>query len=237
MFIIFIAGVIRGYCGFGFALICVIALSFFYLPSVITPLILCLDIGASAWLFYKTRALVDWKSLKLIFLSAMVTLPVGSLVLIHTPVNLLRIFLSLTVIFLCVGLLTRKAAMRTPGPGISCGVGMLSGFLTGVAAIGGPPVILFYLSSNRSVAISRATMIAFFFVVDCMALVSCLWYGLINEQVCLLWAKMLTPLAAGIWLGNFLFKIYLNEERFRRQAIMLLMGLALVSLAKGVGLF
>ena len=235
--IIFVAGLIRGYCGFGFALICVIALSFFYLPSVITPLILCLDIVSSAWLFYKTRSLVDWKSLKLIFIFALVTLPVGSFVLIHTPVNLLRIFLSVTVILLCFGLLTRKAAMRPPDPGISCGVGMLSGFLTGVAAIGGPPVILFYLSSTRSVAVSRATMIAFFFVVDALALVSCLWYGLINAQVLTLWARMLIPLGAGIWLGNYLFKVYLNEERFRRQAIMLLMGLALVSLAKGVDLF
>ena len=237
--IIFIAGVIRGYSGFGFAMICVIALSFFYLPSIITPLILCLDITASTWLFYKTRRQVDWKSLKLIFLAALATLPAGSFVLIHTPVQALRILLSFTVILLCAGLLARRGTTQaqTPGPVITAGVGMLSGFLTGVAAIGGPPVILFYLSSNRSVSISRATMIAFFFVVDCMALMICLWYGLINARVCQLWATMLIPLTAGIGLGNYLFRIYVNEEKFRRQAIILLMGLAAVSLGHALGFF
>jgi uncharacterized membrane protein YfcA len=232
--ILFGGGVIRGYSGFGFAMICVILFSFVYPPSVITPLILCLEIPVSTWLFYKVRRQVGWKSLKILFISSMVTIPIGSFALTSVPVSLLRTFLSVTVLLLCLGLLIKKQTARATGPATTVAVGMFSGFLTGIAAIGGPPVILFYISSNRSVAISRASMIAFFLVVDCMALVSCLWYGLLDYQILVLSAKMLIPLSAGIWIGNYLFGKFLNEEKFKRQAIILLMILAFISLIKSM---
>jgi uncharacterized protein len=232
--IIFGAGVIRGYSGFGFAMICVITFSFIYPPSIITPLILCLDIPVSIWLFYKARKLVEWNSLKILCISSMVTIPIGALVLTSAPVNFLRSFIAIVVLVLCYGLLVKKQTTSFTGSVATFGVGMLSGFLTGIAAIGGPPVILFYLSSNRSVSISRASMIAFFLIVDCMALIACLWYGLLNTQILALSAKMLIPLSAGIWIGNYLFGKFLNEKKFKRQTILLLMILAFISLIKSL---
>lgn len=235
-FVIFGGGVIRGYSGFGFAMICLVTLSFIYPPSVITPMILCMEIPVSTWLFFKVRKHVEWHSLKIIIISSLITVPVGSFALTSLPVNLLRTSLLLIVLLLCLGLLIKKHTVRDHGsrPVITFGVGMISGFLSGVAAIGGPPVILFYLSSDRSVSISRATMIAFFLVVDCVAAVSCLWYGLLDSQIITLSVKMMIPLGAGIWLGNYLFGKFLNEEKFKRQAILLLMLLALISLIKSV---
>jgi len=228
--ILFGGGVIRGYSGFGFAMICVIMFSFIYPPSVITPLILCLEIPVSTWLFYEVRQLVDWNGLKILFISSLITIPIGSLALTSVPVNPLRTFLSLTVILLCFGLLIKKQTAKATGTATIFSVGMLSGFLTGIAAIGGPPVILFYLSSSRSVSISRASMIAFFLVVDCIALVSCLWYGLLDSQILVLSIKMMIPLSAGIWVGNYLFGKFLNEKKFKRQTIILLIVLASISL-------
>jgi uncharacterized membrane protein YfcA len=230
LLVVFGAGVIRGYSGFGFALISVIMLSFVYPSTLITPLILYLDVIASTWLFYKVRKLVDWKGLKILFIGAIITLPIGSLVLTSVPVNSLRIFIALTILLLCTGLLRKRQVTRATSTVATFGVGMLSGFLTGVAAIGGPPVILFYLSSNRSVSISRASMIAFFLVVDCSALISCLWYGLLDSQTLILSAKMLIPLCVGILIGNYLFEKFSNEEKFRRQTLILLMVIALISL-------
>ncbi len=230
LLVVFGAGVIRGYSGFGFALISVITLSFVYPSTLITPLILCLDVMASAWLFYRVRKLVDWKGLKILFIGSIITLPIGSLVLTSVPVNSLRIFIALTILLLCTGLLRKRQSTRATSTTATFGVGMLSGFLTGVAAIGGPPVILFYLSSNRSVSISRASMIAFFLVVDCSALISCLWYGLLDSQTLILSAKMLVPLSVGILIGNYLFGKFSNEEKFRRQTLILLMVIALISL-------
>lgn len=226
------AGVIRGYSGFGFAMISAISLSFIFPPSQVTPVILCLDIAASSWLFYKARREVDWKGLKLIMSGAFLTLPLGTLALVVMPVNAMRIFISLVIICLCIGLLGKKKRIKSPHPGTTVGVGMLSGFLSGVAAIGGPPVILFYFSSDRSVGVSRASMIAFFLMVDGLAIISSLCYGLIDRQTLSLSLGLFIPLGMGIWMGNFLFGKFSNDAAFRKQVIFLLMAIALVSLVK-----
>lgn len=211
-------------------MICAITLAFIYPPSMITPLLLCLDLTASTWLFLKARKLVDWKGLKILILSSMMAIPIGSLVLTSIPVNYLRIFIALTIILLCTGLLLKKQTHTLNRPGTIFGIGILSGFLTGVAAIGGPPVILFYLSSNHSISISRASMIAYFFVTECIALVSCFLYGLLNCQTLVFSAQMLIPLSIGLWIGNYCFENYSNENQFKRQTLILLMTIAFISL-------
>jgi uncharacterized membrane protein YfcA len=229
---IFGASVIRGYSGFGFAMICAILLSFIFPPSQITPIILCLDVVASSWLLYKVRQEVDWKGLKLIGLGALLTLPLGTLALVMVPVNAMRIFISLIILCLCLGLIQKKKQVRSTGPVATAGVGMVAGFLTGVAALGGPPVILFYFSSDRPVSVSRASMIAFFLMADTLAIVSSICYGLIDHQTLTLSLGLFIPLGLGIWIGNFLFEKFSNEAAFRKQVIFLLMAMALVSLIK-----
>lgn len=226
------ASVIRGYAGFGFAMICAITLSFVFPPSQVTPIILCLDVVASFWLFLKVRRQVDWKGLKFIGMGALLTLPLGTLALVVIPMNPMRIFISLVILCLCAGLLWKRQPSSTATAQATLGVGMVSGFLTGVAAIGGPPVILFYLSSEKSVSVSRASMIAFFLMVDSLALVSTACYGLLNQQTLAWSASLVIPLMGGIWAGNFIFSRFSNEAGFKRQVIILLMIIAFVSLIK-----
>ena len=229
---IFGAGVVRGYTGFGFAMICALMLTQVFPPATVTPIILCLDVAASLWLFYKVFHQVDWKGLKLIGLGAVLTLPLGTMVLIYVPVTPIRIFISIVIIVLCFALLRQKRKVQATGPLATAGVGMCSGFLTGVSALGGPPVILFYFSSDRPVAVSRASMIAFFLIVDAFALISCLVSGLLTREVVTLSLGFMLPLAAGIGIGNFLFHRFHNEEAFRKQVIILLMCLAVASFVK-----
>lgn len=230
--IVFGAGIIRGYSGFGFAMVCALTLTYVFPPSQITPMVLCMDVTASAWLFWKTRKNVDWKGLRLIGLGALIFLPLGTYALVIVPANPMRILISLVILILCIALVRQKKAIRVPGPAATTGVGMCSGFLTGLAALGGPPVILFYFSSDRPVAVSRASMIAFFLMVDIMALVSSLFYGLLTPRVLSLSVGLFIPLGFGIGIGNYLFNRYANEAAFRKQVILFLMVFALISLAK-----
>ena len=49
---------------------------------------------------------------------------------------------------------------RMPGKPMTFATGVACGILNGAAAIGGPPVILLYLSSPAGVTVSRALIIA-----------------------------------------------------------------------------
>lgn len=228
--VIFGASIIRGYSGFGFAMISVICLSSVFPPAQVTPVILCLEVVASLWLFYKVLKDVDWKGLKFLLSGAVISLPAGSFALVHTPTDYMRIFISLAIILLCARLLYKPRTDRTSSPATTFGAGIMAGFLTGVAAIGGPPVILFYYSSNRPVSVSRASIIAILLVVDSLALISSFWYGLLDKQTLTLSAGLFIPLGLGIWMGNFLFGKLLNEQKFKKQVLCLLMILASISL-------
>lgn len=228
--VIFVASVIRGYSGFGFAMIAIVTLSFVFPPAQVTPVVLCLEVLASSWLLKKNFRGIDWKGLKIILTGAAFTLPVGVLALVYTPVAPLKMFISGVIIVLCLCLLNRPGGVRYSGSAATFVTGLLSGFLTGVAAIGGPPVILFYYSSNRSVAVSRASMIAFFLLVDFLALVSCLWFGLLNSETVSLSTGLLLPMGLGIWLGNRLFGRMVDEDKFRKGVLTLLLLLACMSL-------
>jgi len=175
---------------------------------------------------------VDWKSLKYIGLGALFTLPLGTLALVVVPANYMRIFISAVIICLCAGLLKKKIKFKSKDRLTTTSVGMISGFLSGVAAIGGPPVILFYFSSDKSVSVSRASMITFFLLVDILALFSSACYGLLNLQILNLSFGLLIPLSAGVWIGNLLYGKIKNTVAFRKQIIFLLMTIALISLVK-----
>ncbi len=228
--VVFAASIIRGYSGFGFALIVAISLCFIFPPALVTPVILCLDIVASSWLLYKAFAVVDWKGLKLLVAGAALTLPIGTFALVYTPVKAMKILISVVIIILCTSLLIRKATPKPVHSGITFATGLFSGVLTGIAGIGGPPVILYYYSSKRPIAVSRASMITFFLLIDSLALVSLLWGGLLNRESISLSATLLIPSALGIWLGNSCFGKVRDEEKFKKRVLLLLLLIAGISL-------
>ncbi len=61
--VILVAGIIRGYSGFGFSMIAVISLSLVMPPTEIVPVILVLEVIASMWLLPRICRQIHWKSI------------------------------------------------------------------------------------------------------------------------------------------------------------------------------
>ena len=85
------------------------------------------------------------------------------------------------------------------------------------------------LSGPSSVAVSRASLIAFFLFTDVLAAVVYWGYGLMTGQVFLLAAVMLPCVGLGIWLGSRWFR-RVDEVRFRRVVLALLLLISLAGL-------
>jgi uncharacterized membrane protein YfcA len=60
---ILLAGIIRGYSGFGFSMTAVVSLSLVMPPPEAVPMILLLEVAASLWLLPRVWRQIDWKSL------------------------------------------------------------------------------------------------------------------------------------------------------------------------------
>jgi len=229
---VFVAGVVRGYSGFGFAMIAAVTLSAGLSPREAVPIILVLDIVTGIWLLPKAWRDVDLKSLSWLAAGAVVGIPVGVQLLSGIPVKPMRITISLVTMAAALMLwygFSLKKMLRKPG---TVATGLVSGILTGSTTIGGPPVILFYLSSPTSAAVSRASLIAFFAGGDLFAFSISIFHGLVTTDILKTAALFLIPLCAGLAVGSRFF--VKSQMDARKKILILLMVLSSAALIRAL---
>ena len=156
---------------------------------------------------------------------SLVGIPFGVYLLANIPPAPMRMSISLMVLMASILLLRGMAWKRMPGIGLILVTGLACGMLNGAAAIGGPPVILFYLSSPAGVKTSRASIIAYFLGIDTLCLFMAAIQGLATFQTLFLTGACLIPLLLGIAVGSRLF-IKIDLVSFRRHVLILLMVLS-----------
>ncbi len=230
---VLVAALVRGYSGFGFAMIAVTGFSLVLPPSRAVPLVLILEVLASIQLLPQIRRQVDWPSLRWLLAGAVPATPLGVYLLASIPAAPLQIAIALIVLTLAITLLSGWAWQQMPGRTLTFATGTACGLLNGAAAIGGPPVIIFYLSSPAGVAVSRASIIAYFFGIDLFSLAIVSLQGLIFRETALIAMAALPPLFVGVGLGKRLFS-RTDPERFRRGVLILLMAMSCAVLLRNL---
>ena len=188
---------------------------------------------ASIRLVPQVRKDIDWYSLRWLLFGSLVGIPFGVYLLANVPPAPMRISISLMVLTASILLLRGFAWKRMPGIILTLVTGLACGMLNGAAAIGGPPVILFYLSSPAGVKVSRASIIAYFLGIDAMCLVVAAFQGLTTFQTLFLTTVCLIPLLLGITVGSRMF-IKIDQASFRLHVLILLMLLAMAGLIRSI---
>jgi len=230
---VFVAGIIRGYSGFGFAMVAVTSISLVLPPVRVVPIVLILEVIASIRLIPQVWRDIDWFSLRWLLIGALFATPFGVYLLANTAAKPMRISISLLVLVAAFLLIRGWAWKRMPGISLTLSTGVACGMLNGAAAIGGPPVILFYLSSPAGVTVSRASIIAYFFGIDGMSLVMASIQGLITFNTLVTTAVCLLPLLFGIAIGSRMF-IKVDKDSFRHHVLILLIILSIAGLLRSI---
>lgn len=213
-----LAFVVRGVSGFGSSMVAIGALSLLLPPAQVVPAVLALELLSTAHLLPGVWRQVDWRSLRWVIAGCLLATPLGLRLLAELPTRPMRLVVSATLLAVALlmlsGLAQRLAPARTPGAWGALAAGAGSGLLNGAAGIGGPPVIVFYFATTGA-AVSRASLIAYFLVIDLWALAWAGGSGLLNHQG---WPLILVALPfslLGIWLGKHVY-LRLDEARLRR---------------------
>jgi uncharacterized membrane protein YfcA len=227
------AAVIRGYSGFGFAMVAVTGMSLVMPPTLAVPVVLILDMAASIQLLPQVWRDISWISLRCLFVGSVAAIPLGVFLLSSLPDAPMRAGISILVLATAILLARGFALKRMPGWSLTLGVGLLCGVFNGAAAIGGPPVVLFYLSSPAGVSVSRASIIVYFLGIDLVTLAMAASRQLVTVQALHLAAACLIPLIAGVALGSRIFQ-RIDEALFRRNVIYLLIALASAGLVRSL---
>ena len=208
---VFLAGIVRGATGFGFSMIMIVLLTLFFPPA----------------------QQVHWKSLRWLALGVALGTPFGVYCLVSIPVDAMRLIINAVVLILTSMLYCGLRPKNAPTPPQTTGVGLLAGVINGASANGGPPIILFFLSSPLGAAVGRASLIAFFLFTDVWASLFYWQQGLISLDTIIFTLVFMVPMFGGMWFGNRWFST-VDEARFRKVVLALLMIISVVGLVKAL---
>lgn len=199
--IILVASVIRGYAGFGFSAIVVAAGALFLPIREMVPLVLLLEIAASAQMLPQIRRQVHWKLLACILAGGVLFIPLGQAVLRWLPLEPMRLVAAVLLLTASSLLAAGKSLPVGNAPGGWLFVGVVSGFMNGLLAMGGMWAVILLLNTGIQAATLRASLVALFFVTDCYATAVGAIQGLFSAPVLARFVFALPLLFVGVWAG------------------------------------
>ncbi len=226
------AAFIRGYSGFGYSAMVIAASSLVMNPLNMVAVVVILETAMSVQAARGVAADVDWRRVWLMLAGAAVGLPLGLWALTGISEDAARAVISTYVLAMC-GVLLAGWRLGREARGLSnLGMGVVSG-LANAPGMGGLPVAAFFAAQPMRAAVFRATLIAYFPILDLYSAPLYWWAGLVSWNT--LWASLIAlPLTfLGNWLGGRHF-LNTDPQDFRRFAILLLAGLAGLGLGKAV---
>lgn len=224
-----IAGVTRGFSGFGSAMILAPGLSLIFNPQQVVATIILLEMSASVGLTSEALPNTKWQEVLPMAIAAILTIPVGVyFLLLLDPLLMRRIIGGLILTFVVLLSLSKHSHIKT-SISLSSIVGAMSGFLTGLTGMGGPPIVLYELSGEGTAATNRANWISFFALTQFVALLIYFVQGLLSVWVLQHFLLFLPMFLVGLISGKFLFK-WVDEKLFRNLVLGLLLIVAVFAL-------
>jgi uncharacterized membrane protein YfcA len=201
----FVSGTARGFSGFGAALIFMPLASSLAAPRLVAALLLVIDFVSAAPLVPNAFRHADRKATAIMVAGALVGVPIGTWFLSRLDPVTTRWIISGFVTALLALLLSGWRYRGKDHAAVSVGVGGVSGFCSGLAQTGGPPIVGYWLGRPIAAPVARANILLFFGASDCFSLISYSVTGLITLES-IRFSLLVGPIyGIGVGLGAALF--------------------------------
>jgi uncharacterized membrane protein YfcA len=196
------SSVILGMTGFGNAMIALPLMLFFMDPKLAIPVMVGLSLFSQFTIQAIGRFPIDWKLLWLLAIPASIGTFIGANLQNISEPGLLIDIVGIIIIVFALASLIGLNIISLKGRIAAIVIGLIAGVLGGVAALAGPPVVL-YLSEEQaqSKLAFRGTILAFFTIVIMTALISYFILGMLNFEHLILIAKLIPAMLIGVWVG------------------------------------
>lgn len=224
--IVLLAAFVKGVTGFGFALVSLPLLMFWFPAKELIPLLMLCNLFASILIVLQKKEykLVDRKARSLILYGAVFTI-LGVAVLSYIPNKALIAILSVFFILISgVSILKKRKIAAAYQIGVYRLAGAICGFLTGCISVSGPPLALFLHQVNVNNRQFREIFAWFSITTATIALLGYYATGILNWKTLELAAVSIPLLFIGSYIGK-----RLNSKIPQRLFERLILGLCVFS--------
>ena len=178
-----IAGMARGFSGFGAALIFVPLAGALAGPKLGAPILVIIDGLFASFLIPSAWKLGDRRDIALMFSGALFGIPLGTAILAFFAPLTLRWLIAGMAAAMFLLLMSGLRYRGRPHAMATVSVGAISGLFSGIAQIGGPPVVSYWMGMDTAHDKLRANIILYFAASTILSLATYVWGGLMSLQV------------------------------------------------------
>jgi uncharacterized protein len=220
---VFFAGFLRGFVGFGAALIITMVFSVIYGPTMAVPIATLSGLPATLQLLPAARRDADPAFVLPFGLAAFVAAPLGAWILVSLDATVMRMLISLFVLAMVMLLYAEWRALAVSGRRACAGAGAIAGFVQGASSVSGPLAVLVALSRPGATRQQRANVIGVVTSLNLCGLIPFAYHGLFTLEVAIISVAIIPIYSAATWLGACFFSG--RGHRFFRNAALLAMAL------------
>jgi len=200
------AGVVRGFTGFGSALVIVPLLALLWTPTEAIALAFGLGVVASVQLVPRAARQANWREIGPMAAATVLATPLGTMILLGVEPALMRRIIAALILIVTLTFLRgwQYRGPRGAVPGFIAGA--LGAVINGVAGVGGPSVVLYLMSLPDTVAIQRANIVIQISLMGFVGLVYLAIADAVGGGDLVRIAALAGPMILGTWIGSQLFR-------------------------------
>ena len=230
--IIFIASVVRGFTGFGLALVAVPLLQFIMPVTDTAVFIAIINLTFSLLYYRRSRTVIKGQPLGRMALCTGIVVSSGTFVLKFVNPAYIQLVWGLLIIFIVIALAGGVSfSIRSDASAMTMS-GLFGGLLAGATGITGPPVAVILSAQKTPKEKFNAIISVFILFAVSYALVFYLISGLIAWETALLALCSVPALLAGLRTGDVLVA-RISQKTFTSVIYIVLLIMGIITLFKG----
>jgi hypothetical protein len=232
-FIVFLAGTIRSFTGFGSGLVMAPTFSYFMPPSSVVAVMVLLNFVTTIQMLPGIWKHIDWKLVLSISIPGVSGVPIGIALIQWLDPLLIRKMISILVATLAILMLIGWQYQGIRDKKRDWAVGLFAGTLNGVAGVGGPPLVLYLINAKDiSPQVFRSFFMTYFAFIQVMTLTLMFFNSTLNISQFAYAGSFLPVYILSTVVGSYLFNKALKNHAYlvKRVALWFLLFVGVVTL-------
>ncbi len=222
-----VAGIVRGFSGFGTALIFVPIANIFLPATDVIAITMLTGFGGTAALLPRALKVAEIKEVSTLGAASILTIPIGLWAMLQLDHDTVRwIATGIAAVMLSALVLGWRYRGKIDLKRL-LGIGGVAGIFGGMTGLTGPAVILFYLANGARAEIVRANTILFLAILDVIVIANMAIRGLLTLELLALGLTLSVPYFVTSRIGQTLFDP--NYEKTYRSVAYAVIALAVLT--------